>query len=129
MRSSRPESKHTRTPGAILPRTPSELEVRDKPDDAICVVYVVHVVERRLSRVITLTAIIFFRDPTSSQRLTAVALSSLTDTPKTQLQHWLEKPQMHEQVAVEGKTSRSFDQTKKTLEDTKSKIGANTNEC
>ncbi|KAK3170051.1 hypothetical protein OEA41_009436 [Lepraria neglecta] len=52
-----------------------------------------------------------------SQVLTAGTLSSLTDAPKTQLQDWLEKPQTHEQLAVEGQTSRSLPEMEKFLGD------------
>lgn len=45
------------------------------------------------------------RNKDQPQRLTAAALSSLTDTPKMQLQDWLEKPQIHEQFGVQRKSA------------------------
>lgn len=53
----------------------------------------------------------------SPPRLTAGALSSLANEEKTQLKDWLKMPQEHEELAVEGTSSRSIAKTEKSLQD------------
>ncbi|KAK0508224.1 hypothetical protein JMJ35_009308 [Cladonia borealis] len=61
-----------------------------------------------------------------AQRLTAAALSSLTDTPKTQLQDWLEKPQTHEQSGAQEKSAPRVAEMQAFLQDIEEKMAGNT---
>lgn len=66
------------------------------------------------------------RDNNQPQRLTADALSSLIDTPKTQLKDWLEKPQTHERVGVQGKSAQHAAEMEAFLQDIEKKMTGNT---
>ncbi|KAK3170052.1 hypothetical protein OEA41_009437 [Lepraria neglecta] len=59
----------------------------------------------------------FLHEGTGPLRLTAAALAGLADPPKSQLDIWCEKSETHEQLAVELKTSRSEEKTKKSLDE------------
>ena len=67
------------------------------------------------------------RNNDQPQRLTAAALSSLTDTPKRQLQFWLEKPQTHEQFGAQGKSAPRAAEIEALLQDIEEKIAGDTN--
>ena len=64
------------------------------------------------------------RNNDQPQRLTADALSSLTNTPKTQLQDWLEKPQTHERFAAQGKSVQRAAEMKLFLQDIEKLAGS-----
>ena len=66
------------------------------------------------------------RNNDQTQPLTADALSSLTDTPKTQLQDWLEKPQTHEGFGVKGKSAQRAAEMEAFLQDIEKKMTGNT---
>ena len=67
-----------------------------------------------------------YRNNNQPQRLTADALSSLIDTPKTQLQDWLEKPQTHERLGAQGKSAQHAAEMEAFLQDVEEKIAGNT---
>ena len=66
------------------------------------------------------------RNNNQPQRLTADALPSLIDTPKTQLQDWLEKPQTHERFGVQGKSVQRAAEMEAFLHDFEQKMTGNT---
>ena len=66
------------------------------------------------------------RNNDQPQRLTAAVLSSLTDTPKMQLQDWLEKPQTHEQFGAQGKSAPRKAEMEAFLQDVEEKVTGNT---
>ena len=73
-----------------------------------------------------LTSALLCRNNDQPQRLTAGALSSLADAPKMQLQDWLEKPQTHEQLGVQGKSAKRAAETEAFLQDIEEKMAGNT---
>ena len=66
------------------------------------------------------------RNNDQPQRLTAAALSSLTEAPKIQLQDWLEKPQTHEHFSAQGKSAPRNAEMEAFLQDIEEKMGGNT---
>ena len=66
------------------------------------------------------------RNNNQPQHLTADALSSLTGTPKTQLQDWLEKPQTHERLGAQGKSAQHAAEMEAFLQDIEKKMTGNT---
>lgn len=59
------------------------------------------------------------------QRLTADALSSLVDVPKTQLQDWLEKPHTHERLGAQGNSAQRAAEMEAFLHDIDEKMTGN----
>ena len=66
------------------------------------------------------------RNNDQPQRLTAAALSSLTDTPKMRLQDWLEKPQTHERLGAQGNPAQRAAEMEAFLQDNEQKMAGNT---
>ena len=73
-----------------------------------------------------LTTAMLCRNNDQPQRLTAAALSSLEDPPKTQLQDWVEKPQTHERLDVQGNPTQRATEMEAFLQDIEEKMAGNT---
>ncbi len=73
-----------------------------------------------------LTTALLCRNNDQPQRLTAGALSSLIDAPKTQLQDWLEKPQTHEQLGAQGRSAQGAAEMEAFLQDVEEKMAGST---